>query len=138
MQYAAKLSREGKFWLVHFPDCPGCRTFGDSEHHALSMAKEALDGWLEAHLLTGEAPPKPARKRGPFVAVDPNIAAAMEVRWLRDQSGLTQAQLATRLRVSRPQIAKLENPKSNPSISTLHKVAMALGRRLEVTFAGEG
>lgn len=135
MHYVAKLTREGKFWLAEFPDCPGCQTFGQSEKQAISMAREALDGWLEAHLATGDAPPRPRRKRGVSVDVDPRIAAAVEVRWLREDSGLTQAQVAQRLRVSRQQVAKLENARGNPSIDTLSKVAKVLGRKLEVKFA---
>ena len=56
MHYVAKLTREGKNWLVQFPDCPGCQTFGSSRDEALEMAKDALEGWLEVHLADGAAP----------------------------------------------------------------------------------
>ena len=50
MQYVAKLSREGKNWLVDFPDCPGCQTFGSSRDEALEMARKALATsiWVKA------------------------------------------------------------------------------------------
>jgi len=51
MDYRARLTREGRRWLVDFPDCPGCQTFGQSQASALTAAREALEGWLEASAL---------------------------------------------------------------------------------------
>src|ERR1041385_6749596 len=55
MQYVARLKTEGHRTLVDFPDCPGCQTFGTSPRAAVRRAREALEGWLEAHLATGAA-----------------------------------------------------------------------------------
>jgi predicted RNase H-like HicB family nuclease len=56
--YHCTLTRDDEHWLVEFPDCPGCLTFGESEEEALAMAKEALEGWLESHADLGrEFPP---------------------------------------------------------------------------------
>jgi DNA-binding XRE family transcriptional regulator len=104
------------------------------------MAKEALEGWLEAHLADGQVPPQPRqRTRAPKgaklwrVEIDPGIAVAMQIRWARADAGLTQAQLAKRAGVAQQQIAKLERPGENPSIATLHKVAKALNVPFDVT-----
>jgi transcriptional regulator with XRE-family HTH domain len=43
-----------------------------------------------------------------------------------------KAQLASRAGVSQQHVAKLERSGSNPSIATLHKIAEALGARLEL------
>jgi predicted RNase H-like HicB family nuclease len=50
MEYRAKLTKEGSNWLVEFPGCPGCQTFGGSKAESLKNANEALESWLEAHL----------------------------------------------------------------------------------------
>ena len=67
MQYIAKLTREGGRWLIDFPDCPGCQTFGDTKEEALAMAADALEGWLETHLEHGDVPRARGRERGAAV-----------------------------------------------------------------------
>jgi predicted RNase H-like HicB family nuclease/DNA-binding XRE family transcriptional regulator len=140
MYYAALIHREGKRWLAEFPDAPGCQTFADSHEKVRRAAKEALEGWLEAHLVGGEAPAKPrARHRAPAgrkllpVHVDPQLATAVHLRWARQEAGMTQAQLAKLVGVSQQQIAKLENPDENPTLRTVVKVFEALGLELAIT-----
>lgn len=60
MQYQAIITKENDYWLIEFPNCHGCQTFTDDEAKIVSTAKEALEGWLEACLLTDTAPPKPS------------------------------------------------------------------------------
>jgi predicted RNase H-like HicB family nuclease/transcriptional regulator with XRE-family HTH domain len=133
MEYVAKLTTEDGRWLVEFPDCPGCQTFGDTREAALAMASEALEGWLETHLAYGDAPPHPAPHRGVPIRVRPRLDIAIQLRWLRDDLGLTQRELATRVGVSQQQIAKLENPEGNPTIGTLEAIASKAGARFDVT-----
>jgi transcriptional regulator with XRE-family HTH domain len=54
------------------------------------------------------------------------------VRAARAQAGLTQAELARRLRTSQPAIVKLERPGTNPTVRTLDRVLRATGHRLEL------
>ncbi len=54
---------------------------------------------------------------------------------LREQRGLTQTQLASRIGVSQPFIAKLESGEThNFSLETLVKLAVAMNSDLEVRF----
>ncbi|HZF54436.1 MAG TPA: type II toxin-antitoxin system HicB family antitoxin [Polyangiaceae bacterium] len=134
MHYHAKLEREGRKWNAVFVDAPGCATFASSRAKVLAAAKEALEGWLEAHLLDGRAPPKPApsARGAERIEIDPQLAVAVALRWARQAAGLTQTQLASRIGVSQQQVAKLERPGANPSIATLRKVADALGVRVRL------
>jgi predicted RNase H-like HicB family nuclease/DNA-binding XRE family transcriptional regulator len=139
MEYMAYVSREGKHWLAEFPDCPGCQTFADSGDKLPAVAQEALEGWLEAHLVDGEAPPEPkVHRRAPAgsklapIRVDPALAVALQVRWARGKVGMSQGELARRAGVSQQQIAKLERPGENPTIGTLKKIAKALGVNVDV------
>lgn len=136
MHYHAKLEREGRKWNAIFVDAPGCATCASSRVKVLAAAKEALEGWLEAHLLDGRAPPKPAPScRGAErIEFDPQLAVAVALRWARQSAGLTQTQLASRIGVSQQQVAKLERPGANPSIATLRKLADALGVRVRFEF----
>ena len=59
--------------------------------------------------------------------------AATLIRAARLQSGLTQAQLAERLRTSQAAVARLERPGANPTVSTLRKALRAADHALEMT-----
>jgi len=58
------------------------------------------------------------------------VAASVDgdsmIKAWREHLGLTQAELAERLNISQPALAKLEKPEANPRRSTLIKVATAL------------
>lgn len=135
MEYIAKLTTEDGRWLVEFPDCPGCQTFGETKPEALEMASEALEGWLEAHLEYGDAPPRPARHRGVPIPVRQRLAVAIQIRWLREDLGLTQRELAGKAGVSQQQIAKLEKPSGNPTIGTLEAIARSSGAQLSTVLS---
>ena len=52
----------------------------------------------------------------------------------RSAANLTQRQLAQRSGVSQANISKIENGNYQPSLSTLKRIAGALGKRLVVSF----
>ena len=52
----------------------------------------------------------------------------------RNAADLTQKQLAQRSGVSQANISKIENGNYQPSLSTLKRIAGALGKRLVVSF----
>jgi antitoxin HicB len=135
MNYIAKIAREGDRWLVAFPDCPGCQTFGRTKEQAIEMAREALEGWLETGLLHGDVPPRPRPHRGVPIRVRSRLDVAIQIRWLRAELGLTQAALAKRVGVTQQQIAKLENPDANPTIATLDAVTSGADAQLVVHIA---
>jgi len=123
MQYVAFISREGKYVLAEFPDCAGCQTFTDNGDQLQSAAQEALEGWLEAHLVDGQVPPRPgehlgapAGKKLARISVRPGLAASLQIRWARQDAQLSQRQLGQLAGVSQQQVAKLENPDENPTL----------------------
>lgn len=138
MQYIAVVTKEGKQTLAEFPQCPGCQTFADPGEDIEALAQEALAGWLEAHLASGQAPPEPrklrAKSRGRMlgIPVPTKLAVKLALRWARKRAGLTQAELARRAGLSQPAVARLEDPDYNPTLDMLERVAAALGTRLEV------
>lgn len=61
------------------------------------------------------------------------LRLAYRIVELREKRGLTQAQLARKVGTTQAGISRLENPNyRNYSLSTLEKVANALGARLKV------
>ncbi|MDR0662580.1 MAG: type II toxin-antitoxin system HicB family antitoxin [Spirochaetaceae bacterium] len=131
MVYHCTIEKEGDEYIAQFPDMTNIVTCGFSHDEALAMAKEALDGCLEADISQGNAIPPPAYKRGYPVAVANHIAVALQLRELRgDQS---QTDIAKKLGLSYQAYQRLENPrKSNPTVKTLEKIAHAFGRELNV------
>lgn len=57
-----------------------------------------------------------------------------EVRRVRTQLGLTQAELARRMGVKAPYVAGLEAGTRNITLGQLANIADALGRGLDITF----
>lgn len=60
---------------------------------------------------------------------------ALQLSDLRKQAGLSQKQLATRLRTSQQQVSRLESPAyEGHSLGMLRRVARVLGAEVKVTF----
>ena len=57
------------------------------------------------------------------------------LRQAREKAGLTQEELAEKLKTKKTAISRIENHAEDIKLSTLEKVAHALGKRLEVKIA---
>jgi antitoxin HicB len=140
MRYQAIVTKERHATLAHFPDCPGCQTQADLGEDISAVAQEALEGWLEAHLVQGQIPPVPSKRehrvpagaRRVEISISPSLAVRIELRRARHDARLSQSALAKKVGVSQQQIAALESPDSNLTLSTLWKVAKALGCEVEI------
>jgi ribosome-binding protein aMBF1 (putative translation factor) len=64
--------------------------------------------------------------------LDEGFAVANAIIEARTRVGLTQAQLAKRMKTTQSVVARLESGKSKPSTTTLHNLASATGTRLEI------
>jgi HTH-type transcriptional regulator / antitoxin HipB len=57
------------------------------------------------------------------------------LRQARESAGLTQEELATRLKTKKTAISRIENHAEDIKLSTLERVANALGKKLQVHIA---
>ena len=57
------------------------------------------------------------------------------LRQARESAGLTQEELARRLKTKKTAISRIENHAEDIKLSTLKRVAVALGKRLKVSIA---
>lgn len=48
-------------YTVNVPSLPGCITYGENVDHAIAMAKEAIEGYLEVLKEQGEEAPDDSR-----------------------------------------------------------------------------
>jgi transcriptional regulator with XRE-family HTH domain len=55
------------------------------------------------------------------------------IREARNAEGITQAQLARRLGITQPSVARLESAGNEVTVATLQKALNAMGRALELT-----
>lgn len=137
--YFAVASLDADRYAVSFPDCPGCETTASLTDDVATHAASALVRWLEERLLAGSTPPRPQRRvriRGRQkvhpVRVPLQLSLKLLLRWSRQDAGLTQAQLAERLGLHQPNIARLERPGTALSLRTLERAFDALGLGLNV------
>ena len=70
-----------------------------------------------------------------YKRLEPEFALARELVTARLGAGLTQAQVARRMRTSQSAVARMESANGLPSTSSLLKYARAVGRRIEIKLA---
>ncbi len=137
IRYQALIEKDGSSYSVSFPDLPGCFSSGETRDDAAENAREALSLYLEEARDPKWDVPKPkARKSRRYVWVHPfvDVAIPLMIRQARLSHGLTQAQLAKRLKITLQQLQKLETPgRSNPTVKTLASISEALEEALEIS-----
>jgi transcriptional regulator with XRE-family HTH domain len=72
--------------------------------------------------------------RKAYDALEEEFALATEVAKARDRAGLSQAELARRMKTTQSTIARLESGRGLPSTRTLGRFAKATGHRLRISF----
>lgn len=141
MEYWARITQERKNrrFLIEFPAAPGCQTFADTADEVYTVALEAIEGWLEAHLVTGEAPPQVPSGRPEAsgmmipIYIPTKLSVRLAVRCTRQALGLSQAALAKRVGVTKQQISLIESPDANLTVTTLEKIAAGLELEIDIT-----
>lgn len=72
--------------------------------------------------------------RRQYDALDGEFALAAEVAKARSRAGLSQAELARRMKTTQSTIARLESGRGKPSTRTLDRFAKATGHRVKISF----
>lgn len=62
------------------------------------------------------------------------LKVAHEITEARAKAGLSQKELSDRTGIDQSDISKIETGKANPSISTMERIAKALGTEVTITF----
>ena len=83
---------------------------------------------LKARLL------KDPQVRKEYDALEEEFALIAAVAKARARAGLSQAQLAKRMKTTQSAIARLESGRAKPSTRTLARFAAATGHRLKISF----
>jgi ribosome-binding protein aMBF1 (putative translation factor) len=72
--------------------------------------------------------------RKAYASLDEEFELARLMIEARARAGLTQAELAKRMRTSQSVVARLEGGRAKPSMTTLRRFARATGSRLMIAF----
>jgi ribosome-binding protein aMBF1 (putative translation factor) len=80
---------------------------------------------------------KDANYRREFKALGEEFSLVAALIEARTRAGLTQGQVAQRMKTSQAVIARLEGGGSRPSTRTLERYAAATGSRLKISFEPE-
>jgi len=72
--------------------------------------------------------------RKAYDALEEEFALMLEVAKARSRAGLSQAELARRMKTTQSTIARLESGRGLPSTRTLGRFAKATGHRLRISF----
>ena len=74
------------------------------------------------------------RYRAAYEDLGPEFELARTLIEARTRAGLSQAQLAKRMKTTQSVIARMESGRVRPSTKTLERVARATGTRLKISF----
>jgi antitoxin HicB len=137
MRYPVKITPDGKYFLVRFPDVPGAITQGDSVEDALRHAPDALETVFMYIFGTGELIPLPSPlKRGQkWVELPPTVAAKVLLHNEMIRQKVRPIELARRMQIPRQELTRVLNLKHNTKIDTTAQALNALGKRLELRVA---
>ncbi|MBQ1303280.1 MAG: helix-turn-helix transcriptional regulator [Erysipelotrichaceae bacterium] len=69
-----------------------------------------------------------------WAALEPEYQIIRAMILAREESGMTQKDLAEKTGIAQGDISKLENGNSNPSLKTLQRIAEGLGKSLVIEF----
>jgi transcriptional regulator with XRE-family HTH domain len=74
-----------------------------------------------------------------YESLAPTYALRKQLIAIRKKSGLTQEQIAERMRTKKSNISRLESPRTNssPKLSTIEDYARAAGYKMEIRFIQE-
>ena len=77
---------------------------------------------------------KDPKLRKAYDEMEEEFALMIEIGKARTRAGLSQAQLARRMKTTQSTIARLESGRGLPSTRTLGRFAKATGHRLKISF----
>jgi antitoxin HicB len=135
--YPARLTREGKEFLVTFPDVPEAITSGATREEAAAMAADALITAMDFYFEDRRTVPLPSPVKRGQLAVELPASVAAKVLLLNEliASGVRNAELARRMHTTAQEVTRLTDLHHPTKIDTVARALKTLGRTLELRVA---
>lgn len=70
--------------------------------------------------------------RAEYERLKPEFALSLALIKAREKAGMTQVQVARRMRTTQSVVARIESGQNPPNLKTLQRYAEAVGRRIQV------
>lgn len=132
MRYPINLEPCDSGYVVSFPDIPEALTQGDTREDALAMGLDALVTAFEFYFEESQKIPAPSAITGDFVEVPLSVAAKVILLNAFLDDGLTQVELASRMKTKKQEVTRIFDLHHTTKIDTIQKALLALGKRLEL------
>jgi antitoxin HicB len=137
LSYPVRLRKDGKFFLVTFPDIPEAITQGDDEPHALEMATDALETALEFYFEDQRPVPLPSKLKRGQRTVELPLSISAKVLLLNEmiRQKVRPAELARRLNTTPQAVNRMTNIRHATKIDSIAVAMKALGKQLDIRVA---
>jgi antitoxin HicB len=137
MRYPVRIQRDGKYFLVTFPDIPEAITQGQSEEQAMRAAKDALETALDFYFEENRIVPGPSalKRRQRFVELPVSLSAKVLLLNEMLRQKVRPAELARRLHTTPQEINRLTNIRHTSKIDGIADAMKALGKNLQISAA---
>jgi len=124
--------RESGGYVARFRDLPEAVTQGESIEDALANASDCAEEAIAGRIRRGDLIPKASRaRRGERLVAVPAAIAAKAALWLAvREAGVTNAELARRLRCDEKEVRRMLDPRHPTKLPRIQAALAALGRRL--------
>ena len=134
MRYPVKLTPDGKFVMVSFPDVPEALTQGNNREDALRHGSDVLEAAIEHYVEAKQPVPMPSRvKRGQdAISLPPSLSAKVLLLDAMFTQKVRPSDLASRLQVTRPEVTRLLDLHHTTKIDGIARALAVLGKTLEV------
>lgn len=130
--YPVKLTKDGKFIKVNFPDIPEALTQGVDREEALVMAKEALELAMDFYFEDRRPVPAPSQPKRGQAVVELSASTSAKVLLLNEmlRQKVHPAELARRIGTTPQVVNRLVNLRHTSKIDGIDTALRALGKRL--------
>jgi antitoxin HicB len=120
--------------MAKFPDVSEAITYGHDLPHALAMAEDALMTAFEFYFDDRMHIPQPSKPEPgqQVITLSPMVTAKLAIYEAMIEEGITQVELASRLKCDPKQVRRLLDLYHNSRLDQLEKALRALGRQLIV------
>jgi antitoxin HicB len=137
MRFPFKITPDGKFFLVKFPDIPEAITQGETLEEAVDVAEDALETALEFYFegLRPVPDPSPIKRGQHFVELPASLTAKVLLLNEMIRQKVRPAELARRLGTTPQAVNRLTNLRHVSKIDGIADAMKALGKTLEIRAA---
>jgi antitoxin HicB len=136
MSYPAEITqhREGRDWVVKFPDLKGTNTGADTLDGALDEAADCLGSYLAMLIANRKPIPEPSAAKGKqrLIAVPLWVAPKVALYRALQELGISNSELARRLGVRETIVRRMLDPDHATKAARLEGALRAVGKRLLV------